>query len=557
MKGTAQSRYAELESTREPYLRRARSCSKFTIPSLIPPDGWKGDTDLPEPWNNLGARGVNNLASKLLLTLFPPGSACFRNELDPKTLLEIKKRIQDPKQLAQFLSGVDDAMAEVERRSVTWTESRQHRPTLGQGFKHLIVGGNVLLYLPASGAIRSFSLDKYVVLRDTEDKIVEIIIKECVSRTALPDNVKQLLASQTGAAPTTENVGVDSTTANKDSAAKTLDKFTHIYWDGRHYRVYEQIGATVIPGTDGNYPADKLPWLPLRWTKIDGEDYGYGHVDMFLGDLSTLDMLSQALTEGAAAAARIIYLKQPGTAGRTKDVVEARNGATIAMDHNALKVLQVEKHYDFQTALQRIGEIERSLSFAFLLNTAIQRKGERVTAEEIRYMAQELEDALGGVYSVLSQELQLPYVKRMLFVMGKQKAISPLPNDIVPVIITGLEALGRGNDLSRLDAWMQGVAEMFGPNNLPTYVNVDEYLRRRAVALSVDTKGLIKTPEEIAQAQQAAQQQALIHQLGPQAVSQLGGLAKAHANNQSKEKIAANGNKDAAAGQPAGGAAQG
>lgn len=541
MKGTANSRYNELEKVREPYLRRARSCSKFTIPSLIPPDGWKGDTDLPEPWNNLGARGVNNLASKLLLTLFPPGSACFRNELDPKTRLELERKFQQegrsPDDLAKFVSSIDDAMAEVERRSITWTESKQHRPTLGQGFKHLIVGGNILLYLPATGAIRSFSLDKYVVLRDTEDKVVEIVIKETVSRTALPDNVKALLDTPTPTAPTAEAGAGNATTASADSAAKTLDKFTHIYWDGRHYRVYEQIGATVIPGTDGNYPADKLPWLPLRWTKIDGEDYGYGHVDMFLGDLSTLDMLSQALTEGSAAAARVIYLKAPGTAGKTKDVMDARNGGVVTMDHAALKVLQLEKYADFQTALARIQELERSLSFAFLLNTAIQRKGERVTAEEIRYMAQELEDALGGVYSVLSQELQLPYVKRMLFVMGKQKAISPLPNDIVPVIITGLEALGRGNDLNRLDAMMGGTAQMFGPEVLATYMNVDEYMRRRAIALSVDTKGLIKSPEQIQAAQQAQQMQAMIQQLGPQAVSQLGGLAKTHAANQSKEKI--------------------
>jgi hypothetical protein len=495
MRGTAHSRYDELDKLREPYLRRARSCSKFTIPSLIPPDGWKGDIDLPEPWNNLGARGVNNLSSKLLLTLFPPGAACFRNELSPETLQALgrdERFAQDPASLAKFKAGVDDAMAEIEKRSITWQESKQHRPTLGQVFKHLIVGGNALLYMPPSGTLRMFSLDKFVVCRDTEDNVLEIVIKECVSRASLPDSVKQQLASPTSAPPTT---GGDSSYG--ENADKQLEKFTHIYWDGRHFRVYEQIGATPIDGTDGNYPRDKSPWLPLRWTKIDGEDYGWGHVDMFLGDLSTLDMLSQALAEGAAAAARVIYLKEPGSTGKIKDLVDARNGATVTMSHNAIKPLQMEKYADFQVAEKRVQELERALSFAFLLNTAIQRNAERVTREEIRYMAQELEDALGGVYSVLSQELQLPYVQRTLANMARSKAISPLPKDIVPVIITGLEALGRGNDLNRLDAWMQGVAEMFGPQNLPTYVNVDEYLRRRAVALSVDTKGLVKTPEEI------------------------------------------------------------
>ncbi|WP_416142518.1 portal protein [Escherichia coli] len=47
-------------------------------------------------------------------------------------------------------------------------------------------------------------------------------------------------------------------------------------------------------------------------------------------------------------------------------------------------------------------------------NSAVQRTGERVTAEEIRYVASELEDTLGGVYSILSQELQLPLVRVLL-----------------------------------------------------------------------------------------------------------------------------------------------
>lgn len=48
-----------------------------------------------------------------------------------------------------------------------------------------------------------------------------------------------------------------------------------------------------------------------------------------------------------------------------------------------------------------------------LLNSAVQRNGERVTAEEIRYVAGELEDTLGGVYSLLSQELQLSLIRRV------------------------------------------------------------------------------------------------------------------------------------------------
>ncbi|MBX9279900.1 portal protein, partial [Klebsiella pneumoniae] len=77
---------------------------------------------------------------------------------------------------------------------------------------------------------------------------------------------------------------------------------------------------------------------------------------------------------------------------------------------------------------------------------------ERVTAEEIRYVASELEDTLGGVYSILSQELQLPLVRVLLKQLQATQQIPELPKEAVePTISTGLEAIGRGQDLDKLE----------------------------------------------------------------------------------------------------------
>lgn len=513
-------------------------CSKYTLPALIPPNGWTGSQDLPEPWNNLATRGVNNLASKLLLALFPPGSPCFRNKLDPVARQKIEQAMGDDKKgLEAWLAAADSAMAEIETRFVDWTEANQHRVSMGECFKHLVVAGNVLLYTPDAGSLRVFSLPKYVVLRDCYNKMLETVVKETVARASLDEDARALLEDVHNVPAPAAN-----TTDARQAAAKTVDLYTHIYWTGRVYRVYQEVCGQVVPKSRGSYPADKCPWLPLRWQKIDGEDYGWGHVDGYLGDITSLDMLTQALSEGSAAAARVLFLKKPGSRGKTKDLIAAPNGGFVEADPDDFKALTLDKYADFRVALERVASLEKSLSFAFLLNTAIQRQGERVTAQEIRYMAQELEDALGGVYSVLAQELQLPYVRRQLFIMAKQKAIPQLPDDIKPVIITGLQALGRGQDLARLDNFMAGVP----PEQAGTVINWDEYMRRRGTALSVDTKGLIKSPEEIAAAQQAAQMQGLIAQLGPQAVGALGGIAKQAAANQSKEKIE-NGKQAAAA----------
>lgn len=63
---TAAARYQRLVSMRDVYLQRARDCSKVTIPTLIPDSGEKDRGSLKTPYQSLGARGVNYLASKLL-----------------------------------------------------------------------------------------------------------------------------------------------------------------------------------------------------------------------------------------------------------------------------------------------------------------------------------------------------------------------------------------------------------------------------------------------------------------------------------------------------------
>ena len=64
---TAKERYERLKINRQHYLDRARECSELTIPALVPDDGFESTSELYTPFQSIGARGVNNLASKLLL----------------------------------------------------------------------------------------------------------------------------------------------------------------------------------------------------------------------------------------------------------------------------------------------------------------------------------------------------------------------------------------------------------------------------------------------------------------------------------------------------------
>ena len=87
--GYVAKRYARLETERDPFLQRARDAAELTIPYLVPPSGHSGSTLYKTPFQGIGARGVNNLASKLLLSLLPPNSPFFRLMIDDFDLAQL------------------------------------------------------------------------------------------------------------------------------------------------------------------------------------------------------------------------------------------------------------------------------------------------------------------------------------------------------------------------------------------------------------------------------------------------------------------------------------
>jgi hypothetical protein len=121
-------------------------------------------------------------------------------------------------------------------------------------------------------------------------------------------------------------------------------------------------------------------------------------------------------------------------------------------------------------------------------------------------VAQELEAGLGGIYSILSVELQLPLVNRKMALMERQGRLPKLPKDIVkPQITTGLDALGRGNDKAKLIEFLQTIAGTLGPETMVKYVNSRELITRLAASDGLDTYKLIKSDEDLmAEEQQTA-----------------------------------------------------
>ena len=105
-------------------------------------------------------------------------------------------------------------------------------------------------------------------------------------------------------------------------------------------------------------------------------------------------------------------------------MAKAPNGAIIEGSAGDVSVLQANKFGDFRVALESMNRIEQRLQFAFLLNASVQRQAERVTATEVSLVANELQDALGGVYGILTTEFQLPYLTSKLATLRQKETFT-------------------------------------------------------------------------------------------------------------------------------------
>ena len=494
---TAESRWNALLQYRSIYLRRAIDCSQLTIPSLIPEsDQWDnaGQTEakLPSLYQGLGAKSVNGLSAKLLLALYPPSQPFFRLVIHEGKLQEYIERQGGGGDGQEIRSRMDSSLALVERAILKKLDELQARPALFEAMKHLVTGGNALLHVGDDG-IRMYGLRSFACRRDPEGNVVEIVLKERVARDFIPSSM------------------LDGGEEDDDTH---VDLYTWIRCnhDDDRCEWHQEYDGRIVPNTTGFSPLESSGWLCLRLLRCANEDFGRSLVEEAIGDLQSLESLSRAVVEGSLISAKAIALVNPNGVTRADVLARAENGAVVAGNAQDVEFLQVGKAQDMSVALQTMQVLERRLNFTFLNNEATTRDAERVTAEEIRLMAEQLEAGLGGIYSILAHELQLPLIRRILAMMTKAGEIPPVPPEIIsPQITTGLDAIGRGNDKQRLTTFLQTIAASIGPEQFIQYIEPSELIRRFAAADGIETNGLVKDQQQL-QAEQAQQQRASLEQ---------------------------------------------
>lgn len=494
--------YRKLEPDRHAYEYRAEKCAALSIPYLFPRQGDTRVDQFPTPYDSSAAYGVNTMASAISLALLPPTIPFFRLEMEGALELELRL-IQDEfarqNQPERPLEEVQQSLGMWERAVVKEIERRNYRVGVHEAVRHLLVGGNCLIEHLEEGGLTVHPLRSYVVRRYPDSAVAEIVLKETKEKAQLSEDEVEAIKSVDWAWGQLQN----------ESKVPIYTRITYDHPKGQ-YRVVQQIGELVVledRAVEG--PIEQCPWWPLRFSRVSGEDYGRSYCEEYYGGIGSLDTTHQSLVEAGVLSAKVLFMVDPASGINPKSLSTAPNGAFRSGRADGVTTLQVQKNADMEITFKVWQHLQSQINRAF--STPEIRDAERVTAEEIRYLQQQLERSLGGSFPLLALDLQLPMARQIIKRLSANGSLPRLPGKdlIAPVIVTGIQALGRTMDSEKLTRFALTVQQIVGPAAAAQVIDQSVLTTRLATSEGIEAPGLIRSAEQIAAMNEAAQGAAL------------------------------------------------
>lgn len=483
---SAEQWWTALMADKQTLMFRIERYAALTIQKICLPEGFdSAGTDQSHDYQSLGAQGVNNLTNKLMLAMFAPSRPFFRIEAGPDSRAQMAQN-----GIAE--QDVQPLFSKTERGAVNKLDELGQRPKLYTVMRHLIIAGNVQLCLEKD-SMRVIALRNFCVKRDSTGRVHSNIIKECVKFDELDPAAQKALG-------------------NKYTADTKVDHYKWITWDyeNQRYNMTQWVNADQLPTEfSGRWTEEDCPYVVLTWDLADDSDYATGLVEEYLGDLEALSALSEAIVNAAILGTEFRWLVNPSGVTQAEDLAASKNGDALPGKPEDIAPTSGGNAQSLQTAIEVASIYTKRLSLAFMMSSQLTRDAERVTAEEIRQNAIELDTTFGGTYSTLAQTMQGKIARWLL-----KASDNPITGtDLKIIIITGLDALSRNGDLDNLRAAFQDLAQLSAvPPQLQSRMKYDPLVAFVGDGRGIDLRPYVMTDSEFAQYQQTLLQQQAIAQ---------------------------------------------
>lgn len=480
--------WSRLAGIRQPVLERAERYAALTIPKLCLPEGHQQYSDSQaNDFQSLGAQAVNHLANRLMMALFRPGDPFFR--LDPGKDLRKKLAAANIKE-----EDLQVLLSDAELEAVNSLDRKSLRQKFYQASRHLITIGNVVVQRgKGNEPSRVYGLRNFCVKRMANGMLHTLAIAEKVKF----DELDPAAQSQVSGRQMDSEVTLYRVICREPAGNYKL-----------RYAVDEV--ELLDPKFTGNYASlESLEkeYLVLGWDLADEHDYATGLVEEYEDDFMALSALSESLLDGSVLTTEMRWLVNPAGMTAIEDFRRSRNGDAMPGIEGDLAAVSGGDPKAIEAAIRVIEIYSQRLARGFLLQSAMVRDAERVTAEEIRAIAMELETAFGGVYSQLGNGWQRPVAH---WCLEDVDLGLPPGADIQVTVITGLEALSRNAQLEKLRAALGDLA-LFEqlPDAMKARFNYDSIVKFVGMGRGINLSPHLKSEEQV----RAEQQQAMNDQV--------------------------------------------
>ena len=483
--------WAAMDLAKGDLVERSKEYARLTVPSICPQDN-SGNTEQEHANVMIGPRVINFLAHKLIGTMFPHDRPFFKVDLNPQVEFDLSKEVEQ-KVIDQQKVDIAARGMQVTKVAMSKLNMVKYRPMAIETAKHLIVTGNATIRRLPDNTRVVYGVRDFGCFRGLNGEVYDIILRDISRLDGLEPDVQAHVRSQRVGAKHNDIVTV----------------YSRWKRDGKRWKFTQAVDDTPMPSFSMIAEKD-FPLIALTWTLAKGEHYGRGLVEDNIAAFNAIDVSTTALLEMFGIAADIKFLVNPGSVIDIIELIKSKRGTYHYGNKDDISSPEIgrQKGQDMQVLASTIERMERSVSQAFLMSSGGVRDAERVTAEEIRFFAKEIESAYGGLYSTMSLVWQM---KEAQWAMSQVDESIP---DVLEVkISTGMDALSQETALDSLRMSLSDLGLLNGvPEDVRGVLSATRIAKFLFMNRNLPFDQFTLTDEELQQraAEQQQQQQALM-----------------------------------------------
>ena len=250
------------------------------------------------------------------------------------------------------------------------------------------------------------------------------------------------------------------------------------------------------------------PYIVYRWSKVAGEVYGRGPLQLALPAIKTSNLVIELILENAQMSISGMYqVEDDGVIN--VDNIALIPGTIIPKAAGSSGLQPIAPAGNFNVSDLVLRDMRTNIKKA-LYNDMLGTPNEKtpMTATEVAERMADLSRQIGAAFGRLQAELVNPVLQRVIYILKKQGRIKiPVVNgrEIKIRSSSPLAQAQQQQDVATIDRFLAMVQSRVGPQLLNVLVKQDEVAKYVAKKLGVPEE-LIRSQEEMQEAAQQMQQ---------------------------------------------------